>query len=89
MRRILTILFIFFFISGFLQTPSEKEIKTVAVNFYNYLQKANLTANDIKVEKKHFFRNTLTYITVVLNNNDWIIISSPMTFLGGSIGIKF
>lgn len=75
MKQILTIILLFFFISGFSQTPTETEMKTVAVHFYNYLQKTNISVNDIKIKKDHFFSDVLTYSTIVFNNNDWLIIS--------------
>jgi len=76
MKRILAIiLLLLLFISGFSQLPSEIEMKTVAVNFYNYLQKTNISINDIKIKKNHFFNDVLTYSTIVFKNNDWVIIS--------------
>jgi len=75
MKQILTIILFLFFVFGFSQTPSETEMKTVAVHFYNYLQKTNISVNDIKIKKDHFFSDVLTYSTIVFNNNDWLIIS--------------
>ena len=76
MRQILTMLFLFFFISGFSQTPSEKEIKTVAVNFYNYLTGQNVRDDNIKKQEKHVYKGVKTYVIVVFDNNDWVAIST-------------
>jgi len=73
---LLLLLFISFF--SFPQSVNNNEIKTVALNFYNYLTRDNPTKNNVKIIKQytHKFKGVKTYATVVFDNNDWVLIST-------------
>jgi hypothetical protein len=58
----------------FTQSVSNKEIETVAINFYALLTGTE-NAKIIK-QDEHYFNNTHTYSTVVFLNNDWMIVST-------------
>lgn len=76
MEKILITIFIFFSVHGFSQPANDNEVKTVAVNFYNFLTNEKLAFSGIKYQKTNFFKNVYTYSVIVFDNNDWVIISA-------------
>lgn len=76
MKKSLIVLFIFFSVNAFSQPANDTEVKTVAVNFYNYLTNEELTFSEIKNQKNKSFKGAYTYSLIVFDNNDWVIISA-------------
>ncbi|MDY0143499.1 MAG: C10 family peptidase [Bacteroidales bacterium] len=75
-KLIILLFLLLYSVLGLSQTPNDEEIKTVAVNFYCHLTKSSISANEIKIQEKHYFQQIHTYSTVVFKNNDWLIISA-------------
>jgi len=75
-KKIIIIVIFLFWYNAFTQVPTKNEIKTVALNFYNYLTNQEFTNNDIIKIKDNFFKNTLTYSIIVFKDNNWIMVSA-------------
>ncbi|PKP43591.1 MAG: hypothetical protein CVT95_12070, partial [Bacteroidetes bacterium HGW-Bacteroidetes-12] len=76
MKKILIIIFLFFYGYSFSQPANDEEIKTVALNFYYHLTGEKFLENEIIKQKNHLFEGVLTYSVIVFKNNDWVIISA-------------
>lgn len=76
MKKILMSIFILFTVYGFSQSANDKEVKTVAINFYNYLTNEKIAFSEIKKQKNIFFKDIHSYSVIVFDNNDWVIISA-------------
>jgi len=62
--------------NGYTQPVNKRQMQNAGLNFYNFITDNNYNKKTIKIQKYHYYKNTLTYSTIVFKNNDWVIVSS-------------
>jgi hypothetical protein len=77
-KKIFTYLILIFLsiCNGYTQPVNKKLMQKAGLNFYNFITDNNYNKKNIKIQKYHYYQNTLTYSTIVFKNNDWVIVSS-------------